>query len=134
MSEWEAAGRLAVVNGELKRLRKELGLNRSSMAELLRTSMVTYAAWEEGDVRLRSTTAERIGRFCSITRRHLDLLHEDGIELADLMPLHHATVALGAPQELLLKRIRDKHIDVEDLGILGLWLYKEDLERIRDVL
>lgn len=134
MSEWEEAGRQAVANGDLKRLRKELGLNRSSMAELLHTSMITYISWERGDVRVWPSTAERIGRFCHLARKHLDLLREDGIRLSELIPLHHATVVLGSPQELLLKRIRDQHIDAEDLGILGLWLYKEDLERIRDVL
>ena len=134
MSDWQELGRKAVANGDLKRLRKELGLNRSSMAELLRTSMVTYTAWERGDVRLWPVTAERIGRFCSIARKHLDLLYDAEIELSEPPPLHHATVALGVPQELLLKRVKEKDIDVEDLGILGMWLYKEDLERIREVL
>lgn len=134
MSGWEDLGRQVVADRELKPLRRELGLNRSSMAEFLRTSVVTYNIWERGKVRLWPQTAERIGRFCHLSRQHLNLLYEAGIQLGELVPLHHATVALGVPQELLLKRYREGVVYAEDLGILGLWIYKEDLERIRDVL
>lgn len=134
MSEWLDLGRKVVANGDLKQLRLELGLNRSSMAELLRTTMANYDAWEQGNVRLWPTTAERVGRFYSLAQTHLALLREAGIRFQEMVPLHHATIALGVPQELLLKRYREGSIDAEDLGILGLWIYKEDLERIREVL
>jgi len=132
-TEWMDLGRTVVANGDLKKLRKRLGLNRSSMADLLSTSFITYKAWEENrDVKLWPTTAMRIGRFYRLAHTHLELLEEEGINLKRLLPLHHATIALGMPQELVLKRYREGRIDAEDLGILGLWLYKEDLERIRD--
>ena len=134
MSEWTDLGRTVVVNGDLKKLRKRLGLNRSSMAELLRTSMATYDIWEVGKVRLWPTTAERIGRFYHLANEHLVLLQEDGIILRDFMPLHQVTIALGVPLYLLLKRLREKAFEAEDLGILGLWIYKLDLEKIRDIL
>lgn len=134
MSDWEELGREVVAEGDLTRLREALGLNRSSMSELLRTSVVTYTQWEQGNVRLWPTTAERIGRFYHLAQNHLDLLNKAGIPIKDLIPLHHATRTLGVSQSLLLKRYREEVIDAEDLGILGLWLYKEDLERIRDVL
>jgi hypothetical protein len=134
LSDWEELGRKVVADGDLTRLRKTLGLNRSSMSELLQTSVVTYTQWEYGGVRLWPTTAERIGRFYHLAHNHLDLLNEAGIPMSELIPLHHATRTLGVSQGLLLKRYREGVVDAEDLGILGLWLYKEDLERIRDVL
>lgn len=131
MSDWIAYGRAVVANGDLRRLRKELGLNRSSMAELLQTSVVTYTSWESRTVTLWPTTAGRIGRFYHFAHKQLTLLYDHGIKMRNLVPLHHATTVLGVPQELLVKRYREHAFDAEDLGILGLWLYREDLERIR---
>jgi hypothetical protein len=105
------------------------------MAELLHTSVVTYTSWEERPgITLWPSTATKVGRFYRLATKQLELLHEDGIEVDKLIPLHHATTLLGIPQELLLRRYREGVFDAEDLGILGLWLYREDLERIRELV
>jgi transcriptional regulator with XRE-family HTH domain len=128
-------GREVVADGSLRRLRKRLGLNRSTMAELLQTSTITYTQWErKRGITLWPSTAARIGRFYGLAQRHYELLTEAGVALSDLVPIHHAATLLGCPQELIMKRYRAGVFDGEDLGILGLWLYREDLERIRKQL
>lgn len=128
-------GRALVSKQELRQFRKQLGLNRSSMAELLQTSIVTYTQWEaRPTVRLWPVTAERIGRFHRLASRQLADLHAHGIRMENLMPFHHATTVLGVPQELLLRRYREGSFEAEDLGILGLWVHESDLERIRKIL
>jgi hypothetical protein len=128
-------GRSVVADGGIQLLREELGLNRSSMAELLRTSVVTYTSWEaRPEIRLWPSTAARIGRFYRLACDHLNRLWDSGIDPKNLVPFHHATTLLGVPQELLLSRYRDGAFQAEDLGILGLWVHREDLEKIKEVI
>jgi hypothetical protein len=105
------------------------------MAELLQTSTITYTQWErKKGITLWPATAARIGRFYGLAQGHYAVLTQAGISLSDLVPIHHAATLLGWPQELIMKRYREGAFDGEDLGILGLWLYREDLERIRKQL
>lgn len=133
--EWINAGRKAVANGDLEIVRRHLGLNRNSMAYLLQTTVGIYTSWERNrSIRLRPETAARIGRFHHLAQRQLELIEQDGIKISLLTPLHHAITQLGVPQELMLKMYRRGDFEAVDLGILGLWLYEEDLEQIRDLM
>lgn len=132
--EWVESGRWAVSSGSLQALRLRLGLNRNSMAYLLQTTVAIYTSWERDSVNLRSTTAARIGRFYHLANKQLELLEEEDIKINTLTPLHHAITQLGVPQELMMKMYRRDDFEAVDLGILGLWLYEEDLEEIRGLL
>lgn len=128
-------GRSVVALGDLQQLRTDLGLNRNSMAELLHASWNTYAAWEDRpSVKLWPQTAARVGRFYRMAKIQLDLLHADGISIEELMPFDHLSAHLGIPHELLLRRYREGSFEAEDLGILGLWVYREDLDKIRETI
>jgi hypothetical protein len=133
--EWASLGRQVVADGLLQRMREHLGLNRSSMAHLLQTTPTIYTGWEtKPDTVLRPHTAARVGRFYHLAMLQLELLEADGIKLSLLIPLHHALNLLAVPQELMMKLYREHKFEAEDLGILGLWLYEEDLEEIRGLL
>jgi hypothetical protein len=116
-------GRKLMDTGALKEFREGLGLTRTTMADLLHTSTVTYTTWEaQTGVYVWPATAERIGRFYIHAQKQVELLAADGVNLQDLVPLHIVASRLGVPQEVLLKRYRAGEFVAEDLGVLGLWL------------
>ena len=128
MIEHEERGRAVVANGDLRRLRDRLGLTRTAMAELLHTSTLTYTGWESRpDRTLWPSTAERIGRFYTQAERALNELDED---LGELLPFYLAATYAGLPQEILLRFYREGKVLGVDLGILGLWLHRDDLGKL----
>jgi len=135
LDEMAELGREVVLNGQLADLRKHLGLSHSAMAELLSTSNSVYKSWEtKPPHRMWGSTAERIGRFYTTAMRQVQDLYDHEIPIDDLMPLFAAASALGVAQELLLKFYRENKFHAEDLGILGLWVYREDLQSIGQLL
>lgn len=123
-------GRAVASDGRLATLRGQLGLSRAAMAELLHTSTIVYASWEERAVKLWPQTAERVGRFYRIATLELTILEDDGITLSKLMPLYLAASTIGVPQELLLSWYRKGDFEAVDLGVLGLWIARDDLAEI----
>jgi len=124
-------GREVVANEKLQLLRERLGLTRSAMAELLNTSIFTYSSWEKRpNTAVWPSTAGRIGRFYQAATRQLDILDEELISIGELMPLHGAASVLGVPQEVLFKQYREGQLEAVDLGILGLWVYRDYIEAI----
>lgn len=136
LQEHEARGRNAVLNGHLQDLRKKIGLTRSAMAELLSMSPVTYSRCELPSYAgvMWKTTAERLGRFVWLAEQQVAELEDDGLKLDDLIPLPVIATLAGLPQELLMKWHRDGVIACEDLGILGLWVHREDLVTIGEAV
>lgn len=128
MSEDEDLGRMVVRQGLLLALRKRLGFPRMLMAEMLYTTIGVYSTWEsQPDIKLRSGSADKIGRFYRSAMRQLDDLEHDGIDISTLVPFHLAASHYRIGQEILYKQYRDGELDGVDLGILGLWMYKVDL-------
>lgn len=125
-------GRELVKTGELRRFRESLGLTRNAMATMLHAAPVTYHSWEdEPGTRMWNTTAERLGRFYFSVLKVLDEL-DPAITLADLTPLHMIATQYGLPQEVLLQWYRDGRLPAVDLGILGLWIHKDDEHLLRE--
>ena len=126
-------GRAVVADGRLVELRQQLGITRSAMSEMLFTNLMTYADWERHpDKNLRPATAARVGRFYAAATEQLSLLSEDGLQVQNLVPFHVVATLLGIPQELLLQWYRDERLEAVDLGILGLWVEKPTLRRLRE--
>ena len=61
-------------------------------------------------------------------------LTADGLNIDNLMPVHMVSTKLGVGQEVLLKRYREGAFNAEDLGMLGLWLYRDELEFVAGTL
>ena len=126
-------GRAVVSDGRLKALRKDLGLTKNAMAELLHTAWPTYSSWEARPVTLRADTAARVGRFYHQATLELKILDGQGINVRNLIPFHIVATLLGIPQEQLLYRYRNNNVTAIDLGgVLGLWVSKAELERLRN--
>jgi len=128
------AGRSLVGSGELRELRHRIGLTRLAMSEMLHMSPLTYTKLEESagaSERMWSSTAERLGRFEYLAELTLSELLTEGIQLDDLTPLHIVATQQGLPQELILKWYREGKLPAYDLGILGLWIGKDDIHYLR---
>ena len=132
--EIEAYGRRAWENDALLEMRERLGLTRNAMAEFLGTSQATYKTWEEGTVAMYSSTFQRIGRFLLLAHRQLEWLAQHDCDISELIPLHKVAGQLGVPHEILMSRYREGLFSADDLGILGLWVDREDMEQIAECL
>ena len=125
----ENRGRDLVWTGQLTTLRVRLGFTRGAMAELLHMSPVTYNRCEDlpGTANsMWSSTAERLGRFSWLAEKTLADMDTINVTLSDYTPLHLLAMTHGLPQEVLLKWYREGVIQAEDLGVLGLWVHKDD--------
>jgi DNA-binding XRE family transcriptional regulator len=133
-AEYASIGRIAVKTGELQQLREQLGLSRTAMAEMLFTSVITYTKWEVNpDTILWTDTSVKIGRFLEAARYQMQRLREDGVAVDEIIPLHLAATQLSIPQEVILKLLHEHNFAALDLGILGMWLYRDMYQQqIRD--
>ncbi len=113
----------------LKALRAKLGLSIHAMADLLYTSQQTYRNWETGG-RPRTEAADRLRRFVSSVEDQLARLEESGVDVSTLMPLNLAASQLGIPHEILFHTYRDGGFEAYDMGMLGIWVNRDDLEEI----
>lgn len=123
-------GRDLVWTGDLAQLRARLGFTRSAMADLLHMSPLTYNRCEDDPNsadRMWASTAERLGRFAYLAERTLSELEGEGVTLAELTPLHMVAMNHGLPQEVMLRWYRNGIIRGVDLGVLGMWIHKDDL-------
>ena len=130
----EAYGRRRWEVGDLLSMRETLGLSRNAMAEFLGTSQATYKTWEEGTVTMMGSTFQRIGRFLLHAERQLEFLASYDVKIQDLLPLHAVAGQLGVPHEVLMNRYRSGLFTADDLGILGLWVDRDDVDVIASVL
>lgn len=129
-----ALGRAVVRDGRLKLLRDRLGFSVTYMAEILGTNIATYRSWEASrqggdEVNLWQTTAAKVGRFYTQATYQLDALFP--IELRNLVPIHQVAPKLGLPHETLLERYRAGEFEAIDLGVLGLWVRRDQVEDLR---
>lgn len=134
-SEHVDYGRDLVWTGDLAKLRARLGFTRSAMADLLHMSPLTYNRCEDDPPsadRMWASTAERLGRFAYLASITLSELDHEGVVLADLTPLHMVAMTQGMPQEVMLRWYRNGIIRGVDLGVLGLWIHKDDLHILRE--
>lgn len=130
MIEHVLLGREVVEDGRLKQLREQLGFSVNIMSEVLYMNAVSYRRWESGTgAALRPSIAERLGRFYIQANKALELLAEQGLDLKDLVPFHLVAGAAGLPHEILLQHCRQGRVNGVDLGILGMWLRRSELDK-----
>lgn len=124
-------GREAVERGLLRQLRIQLGLPQAVMADLLGVDPARYRLWEQSPAtRLWTKSAIKVGRFYRSATSQLRILEQQGVPVADLMPFMAVAPRLGMTHEGLMREYRDGYVKAVDLGVLGLWMRKEDFEEI----
>jgi DNA-binding XRE family transcriptional regulator len=122
-------------SGKLRQLRKELDLTQNHMAMLLYVSPVTYKVWESrGAVgatgKMWNSAAEKVARFYDAATVQLQQARDSGFVLAKMLPLHMAATVLGMPQDLLFRACRVGRVSTMDLGVLGTWVYRAELDEV----
>jgi len=123
-------GKQAISRRMLEPLREYLGLSRSAMADILHTSPITYTQWEvEPDTRIWPSTAQRVGAFYKAAKREITLYEKDHGKgsLKNLVPFHVVATYCGLPNELLLQWHREGRFAAVDLGVLGLWIERNEI-------
>lgn len=130
MTETSATRQNYVTGAQLLAIREKLGLTSGAMASLLYISPMTYRRWEEDGTNSRtwSKLTEQLDRFYVAAINQLEVIEAQGIDMEGLVPIHMASRQLGTPQEVLFHRHRRGELDAVDLGVLGLWIHKDDLE------
>jgi transcriptional regulator with XRE-family HTH domain len=124
------AGRKAILQNDLLRIRQRLGLSQNAMAEFLYVAPNTYKNWEESEAQPRAQAAERIARFVSNAELQLEWLADNEVNIGDLLPLNLAASSMGVPHEILLRLYRNGGFEAADLGLLGLWVHRSELNNI----
>jgi transcriptional regulator with XRE-family HTH domain len=125
-SEDSKLGREVITSGLLRPLREQLGLSRTQMADHLNLNIATYRKWEDRtDVRMWTSLAERLGRFYRSATRQVEILSGGGVNIRELEPFYELAARRGLTQEGLLHMYRNGEINGVDLGVLGLWAYRE---------
>lgn len=120
-------GREAIRKGRLERLRVKLGLSANAMAELMHTSPITYMTWEiNPQTRIWPSTAQRVGAFYRSAMNELDLMGRSFNNT--LVPFHVVATYCGLPHEVLLHWYREGRFEAVDLGVLGLWVKRREIE------
>jgi transcriptional regulator with XRE-family HTH domain len=120
-------GREAIRKGRLQRLREKLGLSANAMAELLHTSAITYISWEiNPHTRVWPSTAQRVGAFYQAAMNELTLMGRSFNN--NLIPFHVVATYCGLPHEVLLHWYRQGRFEAVDLGVLGLWVNRREIE------
>ena len=126
--EKEKIGRNIIKEGKLEELRKVLGVSRNFMSELLYISATTYRNWVEQPGRgekMWNKTAARVATFFTEVHAELAALAEDGVELHELMPLYECAQRSASTQEYILSQYRSGTFKGMDLGVLGIWIFRD---------
>lgn len=128
----EELGRAVVADGRLHGLQMRLGFSTNAMAELIYVSPATYKNWiRNPDTHMWPATARQVGRLFTEATTTLSFADEDGFDLTTMVPYHRAAMELGWPQETLLDKYRNDEITGVDLDVLGMWMTKAELSRLR---
>lgn len=129
--KWDmiAYGKQVVVKQKLVRLREGLNLSRNAMAELLNVSPITYTSWEVNPkTRLWPQTARKIAAFYQAATNEISIY--GGIRrFKNLVPFHLLATMCGIPHELLLRWYREGMFEAVDLGVLGLWVSRSEINK-----
>lgn len=128
LAEKVRRGQEIVSSGNLRDLRNRIGFSKGAMAELIGCSAITYVRWERGPVEhaLWPHHAINIATVADQIDLIMKQLADENVVLARYRPLHVAAARYGIPQEVLLSRYREGGIEGLDLGILGLWLARDE--------
>lgn len=116
----------AAFHGQLSEMRKVTGLSRAGMADLIGVTSEALREWEALRRTMTMATALRIGEWFWAAQKVIDNAG-DPIDFSILMPGGGACMMFNVPAEGLLEYLKWKQIDHEDLGVLGVFVYRDQI-------
>lgn len=116
----------AVFHGQLSDMRKVTGLSRAGMADLIGVTSEALREWEALRRMMTIPTALRVGEWFWAAEKVID---NDGkpIDFRWLMPGSGACMMFNVPTEKLREYLEWKSLDFEDLGVLGIFVYRDQI-------
>lgn len=116
----------AVLDGLLSEMRDRTGLSRSGMARLIGVDGEALRDYELLRRTMNLETAVRVGEWFWAARRVMD---HDGepIDFTALIPGAGAAMHFLVPLERLEAHCKERKIDYEYLGVLGLFVYRDQV-------
>jgi len=131
MPEHREYGRALIFTGELSDLREKIGVSRILLAEMLGVNVSTVYRWEVNPLmKLRFDNATRVGLWVEEAEK---LLAEYGEGIREVLwPLNKACMYLGLSYNTLIKAYREDRLPgCQDRGILGVWVERQFVDRVR---
>lgn len=123
-------GALVTVNGDLEKIREVFHLTRNAQAHLIGVTPDALRRWESGDQGMNTESALRVGEWYWGAQVVLDHLQLDGIRTEALVPATMAAQYLGLSMEEIDEKCQGGALRCEDLGVLGLHVYRSSIPRL----
>lgn len=116
----------AAFHGQLSDMRKVTGLSRAGMADLIGVTSEALREWEALRRTMTLATALRVGEWFWAAEKVIDNAG-DPIDFSLLIPGAGACMMLNVPADELREHLRYKGLDHEDLGVLGVFVYRDQI-------
>lgn len=116
----------AVLGGQLSELRDQTGLSRSGMARLIGVDSEALRDYELLRRTMNLETAKRVGEWFKQARRAM-VFEGEPVDFTALIPGAGAAMHFQVPLNALESHCDDKAIDYEDLGALGIFVYRDQV-------
>lgn len=116
----------AAFHGQLSEMRKVTGLSRAGMAGLIGVTSEALREWEALRRTMTMETALRIGEWFWAAEKIIDNAG-DPIDFSILMPGGGACMMFNVKADELKKYLEWQHVDFEDLGVLGIFVYRDQI-------
>lgn len=114
--------------GALVKLRDRLGLSRTALAALIGTSPDSLRKWETGKQGMKRTSAMQVGSWWTAAQKELDKYELSGHDIYELTPVSNVVWQLGVSLATIMRWCTEGELDHEDLGVLGLFIYKYEVK------
>lgn len=114
-----------VLSGKLHKLRESVHMTRNAQSRLIGVEPESLVKWESLDRAMNIETAVRIGEWYWGAMKVLDESPE--IEFRELVCASKAAQYLGIPVGELETSVSQRGLPHEDLGVLGIFIYKHGL-------
>lgn len=125
--ELRRLGVQVTVSGDLARFRAKTRLTKNTMAHLLGVSIGALSAYERAERAITKDVALRIGEWywgaCVALKDALD----NGIPVHAMIPIPQAAQHLNVPVADVEQRCRFGSLRCESLGVMGYFVYADDL-------
>lgn len=118
-----------VLRGELAALRDKLRMTRNAQARLIGVEGESLRKWETLDRAMNIETALRIGEWfwgAKKTIEHMTDKHPT-VSFDKLIPISRAAQYMGIPQNELETLANDGEVRAENLGVLGVFIYRTEM-------
>lgn len=119
-------GYRVVLGGELAALRDKLRMTRNAQARLIGVEGESLRKWEMLDRAMNVDSAIRVGEWWWGAQGVIEEIEGD-VDFDKLIPISRAAQYMGVAQADLEKEVSRKLVKGEELGVLGTFVYRSEM-------